>query len=35
MGDGSFHRDKLLGPLLFLDIMGPQGDIYGAAQRAE
>jgi hypothetical protein len=28
VGDGSFHRDDLLSLLLFLDVVGAQGDIY-------
>lgn len=35
MGDGCFHGDDLLGLLLFLDVVGPQGDLDGAAQRTE
>lgn len=35
MGDGCFHGDDLLGPLLFLDVVGPQDDLDGAAERAE
>lgn len=35
VGDGSPHRDDLLRSLLLLDVVGPQGDVDGAAQRAE
>ena len=35
MGDGYFHGDHLLGPLLFLNVVGPQDDPHGAAQTAE
>ena len=32
MGDGSSHGDVLLGLLLLLDVVGPQGDVDGAAR---
>ena len=32
MGDGSSHGDDLLGLLLLLDVVGPQGDVDGAAR---
>lgn len=32
MRDGSEHSDVLLGPFLPLDVVGPQGDVYGAAK---
>lgn len=35
MGDGSSHGDDLLGLLLLLDVVGPQGDVDGAVRRAE
>lgn len=33
MAGGFSHRNDLLGPLLLLDVVGPQNDVDGAAQR--
>lgn len=35
MGNAFYHRDDLLGLLLFFDVVGPQSDIYYTVKRAD
>lgn len=35
MGNVFYHRDNLLGLLLFFDVVGPQSDIYCTVKRAD
>lgn len=35
MGNDFYHRDDLLGLLLFFDVVGPQSDIYCTVKRTD